>query len=190
MNVTRHYYKNIPTSMTDFEVFYNNVASELPDNCVVVEVGVADGRSALYLADRLNEMGKKFKMYMIDNLDYGHMDQANTILTNIHKSGFTCIDFYHTGSLDSSCKFNDNSLDFVFIDASHKYQETKADILLWSRKVKDGCILAGHDYTSPENPEVKQAVDEIIPSEILNVENTEQGNGVWWFRKENNLKLK
>jgi predicted O-methyltransferase YrrM len=114
-----------------------------------------------------------------------------TILSNIYKSGFgDKITFYHTGSLDSSCKFNDQSLDFVFIDASHKYQETKADILLWIRKIKYNSILAGHDYMSPENPEVRQAVDELLPELSFNVEGTTQGNGVWWFKKTIDLELK
>lgn len=179
------YYKQIATSMTDFEDFYKKIAEQLPNNCVIAEVGVADGRSALFLADYLTKIGKSFKMYMIDNLDYGGYDQMATILGHIHKSGLSDrITFYHQGSLDSSCKFNDESLDFVFIDASHKYQETKADILLWSRKLKYNCILSGHDYTSPENPEVKQAVDELVSKDILNIEETLQGNGVWWFTKK------
>ena len=38
-----------------------------------------------------------------------------------------------------------NSFDLVFIDANHSYEETLADIKLWSSKVKRGGILCGHD---------------------------------------------
>ena len=49
---------------------------------------------------------------------------------------------------------------FVFIDASHLYEQTKADIRLWYRKVKDEGILAGHDLN--QEP-VGRAVREVIP---------------------------
>lgn len=51
--------------------------------------------------------------------------------------------------------------DFIFIDGSHLYDDVKTDILLWSKLVKPGGILCGHDYGSW--PGVKQAVDEIFP---------------------------
>jgi len=40
---------------------------------------------------------------------------------------------------------NDNSLDFVYIDANHQYKYVRQDITLWSKKVKEGGIIAGHD---------------------------------------------
>jgi predicted O-methyltransferase YrrM len=188
--------------MCDFEAFYRRIAKELPNNCRIAEVGVADGYSALMLAYFLYEEGKNFHLTMIDSCDYGHGDQANEIMKNIIKSELGWyIDFMQVGSLDASCKFNDNSLDFVFIDASHKYEETKADIRLWYRKVKDEGILAGHDYSSPENPGVGMAVNEVIPatvlkvnetkpSQVLRLEATSNNLGVWWVRKDWQVNLK
>jgi predicted O-methyltransferase YrrM len=57
--------------------------------------------------------------------------------------------------------FEYQSLDFVFIDASHNYEDVKRDINFWRFKVKPGGIICGHDYGSW--PGVKQAVDEIFP---------------------------
>lgn len=42
--------------------------------------------------------------------------------------------------------FNNASLDFVYIDANHKYDFVKEDIELWFPKVRRGGVLAGHDY--------------------------------------------
>lgn len=42
--------------------------------------------------------------------------------------------------------FDDNSLDFVYIDANHKYEFVKKDIELWFPKVRRGGIVSGHDY--------------------------------------------
>jgi len=178
------YYKKLSSSMCDFEPFYKMVAAGLPDNCRLAEVGVADGYSSLMMAHTLKEMGKLFHLTMIDNCDYGKGDQANEIMSNIIKSGLgDYITFRQMGSLDASCKYPDGYFDFVFIDASHKYEETKADIRLWYRKVKDEGLLAGHDYTCPENPEVAQAVNEVIPETLLKTNVTSMHRGVWMVIK-------
>lgn len=37
-------------------------------------------------------------------------------------------------------------LDYVFLDASHYYDDVKRDIDLWTPKVKVGGLIAGHDF--------------------------------------------
>lgn len=46
----------------------------------------------------------------------------------------------------ASNMFNDNSLDFVYIDANHAYDYVVQDIELWYPKVKKGGFICGHDY--------------------------------------------
>ncbi len=176
--------------MTDFEGFYRRVADQLPNNSKVAEVGVADGRSALMLADMLHELGKDFTMVMIDNCDYGSKNQVHDIWNHIRNAGFKNVDFWDMGSLDASCRFKDSFFDFVFIDASHRYELTKADIRLWYHKIKEGGILAGHDYLCDENPDVRIAVDEVIPIEALRTETTDRGHGLWWTVKSEIIKMK
>lgn len=53
----------------------------------------------------------------------------------------------------------DQSLDFVFIDAQHNYDSVKNDLEYWTRKVKKGGLVSGHDY-EPNFPGVVQAVQE------------------------------
>lgn len=181
----RNYWKEIPGTMFDFKGYYESIALALPQDSKIVEIGVADGKSAIYLAEALANMNKRFKLTMIDSLDYGQTEQLTEILMNIQKSKLSeYITFLPIDSLKASCKFNDGSLNFVFIDSSHKFEETKAEIRLWYRKLLDGSTLAGHDYFSQENPGVKMAVDEVIPTEYLNTFPTENNCGVWAIRKE------
>ena len=43
-------------------------------------------------------------------------------------------------------QFADESLDFVYIDGNHNYEYTVQDISLWSKKVRRGGIVYGHDF--------------------------------------------
>ena len=45
----------------------------------------------------------------------------------------------------------DNTLDFCYIDADHRYEAAKQDIELWLPKVKSGGIICGHDYVPDGN---------------------------------------
>jgi len=49
-------------------------------------------------------------------------------------------------SLDAAKDFERESLDFVYIDANHNYDFVMQDIIQWSRKVRLGGIISGHDY--------------------------------------------
>ena len=40
----------------------------------------------------------------------------------------------------------DEGLDWVFIDADHRYESTKADLEAWFPKVRKGGVMSGHDY--------------------------------------------
>ena len=68
-------------------------------------------------------------------------------------------------------KVDDESLDFVFIDAQHDYDSVKRDIELWKPKVKPGGLLSGHDY-QPRFDRVIRAVDELIEDPILGANDT------------------
>jgi predicted O-methyltransferase YrrM len=78
-------------------------------------------------------------------------------------------------SQDVVSKYQDETIDFCFIDGSHEYEDVKKDIMAYLPKVKKGGILAGHDYDAIWNG-VIQAVDEILVKvEIV--------NGSWIFYK-------
>lgn len=53
--------------------------------------------------------------------------------------------------------FEDESLDFVFIDADHSYEGVRDDIEHWETKVRSGGYIIGHDIHFES---VKRAVEE------------------------------
>ena len=91
-------------------------------------------------------------------------------------------------------KFEDNKLDFVYLDANHKYENVKEDLELWYPKVKVGGVFAGHDYFDDGIYRdgvfgVKSAVDEFIKNEnqelfIIKENSNLEGYNSWYFIKE------
>ncbi len=57
-------------------------------------------------------------------------------------------------SKDALLDFEDESLDFVFIDSNHLFEHITSDILEWGKKVRKGGIISGHDYG--EMPDIEK----------------------------------
>jgi len=62
---------------------------------------------------------------------------------------FTNGNIIQSDSMDALDRFADNSLDAVYIDANHDLPHATNDIYYWSKKVRSGGIVSGHDYIQP-----------------------------------------
>jgi predicted O-methyltransferase YrrM len=80
-------------------------------------------------------------------------------------------------SVEAAALVPDGDLDFVFIDADHQYEPVKEDIEAWYPKVRNGGIVAGHDY-SVHHKGVIRAVQERFGDR----HKLARGK-VWWVRK-------
>jgi predicted O-methyltransferase YrrM len=175
--------------MFDYESYYLSVAERIPSPARVVEVGLGTGKSCIFLAEAILNAGKEIERFIaVDNCDYGGASQRNEIISNLVNSGLgNKIEFLEMSSLDASTKFPDGYFHHIFIDSSHKYNQTRAEIFLWNRKLLHDGILSGHDVLSTENPEVGRAVREIIPADRLYIASTRDGHGVWSVVKNDNV---
>ena len=63
-------------------------------------------------------------------------------------------------SLEAAGEVEDESLDFVFIDADHTYRGCSEDIKAWAPKVKPTGYVCGHDW---QYPLVRKALDDLLP---------------------------
>ena len=159
----------------NYRSFYDTIVEQNPQFKTFAEVGVWKGHSISYLASKLKER-EGVQLYAIDLWDetykYDGVNHGTTELkeqkkflyeiyqTNIERAGVReIIKDYKDYSWDAARNFEDESLDFVFIDAGHDYDEVKKDIEAWLPKVKPNGIISGHDYYNTHT-EVKKAVDE------------------------------
>lgn len=65
-------------------------------------------------------------------------------------------------SMDAIREFADESLDFVYIDANHDFPHVTEDIFHWSKKVRKGGIIAGHDYVKRKNEAAHVHVKQVL----------------------------
>lgn len=138
-----HFYQNIPGFFT-FPDFYSWLADQMPSDRAShgVEIGVASGQSASYLAV---ELINKSKFCVLDLVDF-NPESRNQALKYLAPVKHIIGKFHVCLSVEASLNYEDESLDFVFIDGSHDYNSIKEDINTWMPKVKSGGFLAGHDY--------------------------------------------
>lgn len=64
-------------------------------------------------------------------------------------------------SMDAAKDFEDRSLDFVYIDGNHQFKYVAEDICEWSKKVKVGGVICGHDYIYT-NPRTQAGICHVI----------------------------
>jgi hypothetical protein len=133
---------------------------------VGVEIGVRNADFSLLIA----RVG--LKIYAIDPWmvypDYTEKTSQEEMNIQYEKakkrlSSYGCTTIRKT-SMDAIKDFEDESLDFVYIDANHGFKFVAEDIYEWLKKVKKGGVISGHDYGSTTNPNffhihVKYVVD-------------------------------
>jgi hypothetical protein len=99
-------------------------------------------KGTLYMIDVWRPLGKEY----LDASNHAiHTTAYSDTMNNISGYEDRAI-MIRAASAESSKMFNDNSLDFVYIDANHAYDFVVEDIELWYPKVKNGGYLCGHDY--------------------------------------------
>lgn len=82
-------------------------------------------------------------------------------------------------SMDALSSFEDESLDFVYIDGNHDFVNVTKDIDGWTKKVKKGGIIAGHDFTRNDVGYEKTQVKDVVQAWTY-------ANGIktWFVTKE------
>ena len=69
------------------------------------------------------------------------------------------VEYIRKPSLEAAKEIPDGSLDFVYIDAMHDFDNVMMDIIAWTPKVRRDGIVSGHDYEHYYTCGVVRAVD-------------------------------
>lgn len=127
-----------------------------------MEVGAWQGRSAAFMAVEIVNSGKQIQFDIVDHWlgSEEHHNPGNTFHEpRLQDSDWLYEQFLRNlnpviGSINpirlesqiAAEQYEDNSLDFVFIDAAHDFDSVREDVGGWKSKVRSGGLLAGDDY--------------------------------------------
>jgi hypothetical protein len=192
LNRMPHFYDKIQ-GWFNYENFYTDVVNFIPRKAHIVEVGAWKGCSTAYLGVEIFNSGKDVQFDVVDlwtgeeddpvayTADSEFMAYKKNIFELFKKnisplSNKIKLNPIQMSSLKAATLYEDNSLDCVFLDANHLYENLKKDIAAWLPKVKKGGILGGHDYNIHSFPEIIRAVNECFPNKIVT-------NDVWHIIK-------
>lgn len=181
-----HFYTKIQGWFT-FPTFYTNIVKQAKSGYHFVEVGSWKGTSAAFLAVEIINSEKNIKLDCIDtwqgsseNIDpkSKHFEPLLLEKDGLYKN-YTAniepvkhiINSIRVPSLEALKLYDDNTLDFVFIDAAHDYESVCKDIQGWLPKIRPGGLLAGHDWDCDE---VRQAVKDTLKTGFSGI-----GENVW-----------
>src|SRR3990172_3082883 len=130
---------------------------------VGAEIGVAQGHHALLLCENIPGL----HLYAIDPWKpYIGYNEYQDRIVRYHREATARVVGYNVSeiqkfSMKAVAGFEDRSLDFVYIDGAHDFQNVVNDLCEWTKKVKIGGIVYGHDYQRKHEKytvEVKDAV--------------------------------
>lgn len=179
-----HFHSRI-SGWFDFPELYRQAVRECPDSGVMIEVGSYVGKSAAFMAVEIANSGKAIEFYCVDTWrmeDVPGVQGSGCTLPKFFRNLTPVIELVRPLNLPSvraAKAFDDESVDFVFIDGDHSEESVRSDIEAWLPKVKQGGVIAGHDYTN-NWPGVVAAVSQYFKSP--------EGRGSCWFvRKEGDV---
>jgi len=123
------------------------------------EIGVFDGRFSEVIAQIIPGID----LMAVDSWEVGKIYPKYKIARE-KLAPYPNVTIIRDTSMNVSKVTPDESLDFVFIDALHTYDAVKEDIREWTKKVRLGGIVSGHDYyvTRTKNEGVINAVNEYV----------------------------
>jgi hypothetical protein len=183
-----HFYQSLGENWFTYPNLYSQQVQLAFNGSHFVEVGTWKGMSAAYMAVEIINSGKNIKFDCVDCWEY-----IEELPDDISKDLFP-EDLYATFtkniepvkhiitpikelSWDGARHYENESLDFVFIDAAHDYESVKKDITAWLPKVKIGGTIAGHDYSWCED--VQKAVHEFFDKSSVT-----ESEGCWSYIKK------
>lgn len=178
-----HFCQNIQ-GWFSFAGIYQDQVKLAQDGAHFVEVGAWLGKSTAFMGVEIINSNKKIKFDVVDIWDdFAHTTCFQGVkglyekyLENI-KPVEHCITSLKMKSVDAAALYKDESLDFVFIDASHEELDVLDDFAAWYPKVKKGGFIGGHDY-HPTWSGVMRAVDKSLEGKVF-----EKKQDSWLYQK-------
>lgn len=135
--------------------------AELATGRDVLEIGAFCGLSAWGMAQTAKSV-LSIDTFRANTAGQQQMGELTTL--DAYKKaveGFPNVRWFVGTSAEGTVAIPD-TFDMIFLDAMHTYEDVKADIARWWPRVREGGLMAFHDYGHNDFEGVKRAVDEVF----------------------------
>lgn len=112
-----------------------------------VEVGTREGKSSCFMQELIDLTGKDFTFESIVCSDRFPDGQALAEQSHVSVGMPNQITVLPLSSGEGTARYQNHSLDFVFLNAAESPDQLAEDLAMWLPKVKPGGILAGMDFS-------------------------------------------
>lgn len=139
----------------------------------IVELGSFLGGSVIKIYDKCIKNKIIPTLTAIDNWDCDNISHESRVFTGVMENFYEkfsentkniMIFPMKMDTIIASSKFEDNSIDLLFVDDGHQYPHTKHILEAWLPKVKQKGYIVGHDYSTNG---VDMAVKEVLNDNIV-----------------------
>ena len=161
----------------------DTIKKELGIGLIGAEIGVNKGYNATYICNIIQPK----LLYLIDpwnnffdSASGEIIGEAQYIMTKELLQPFSCCKIIRDTSFNVAKTIDNESLDFVYIDADHTYNAVLVDMAQWYPKIKKGGILSGHDFTTTSVGEAVKLFCQKTRIDKLYTQNED----FWFYRKE------
>ena len=154
-----------------------------------VEVGVRNGSYSKVLC----QQNKKLFLRSVDPYEiiYGDIRTEQTgikkHLENYKRAQKTLAPYnceiIKKTSLEAIRDIPYESIDFVYIDGSHKFDYVMCDIIEWGKRIRKGGIISGHDYYSKHTGVVDAVNIYCKAHKVKKLYITDEKSPSWWFKR-------
>lgn len=194
---------NIPGWFHSNELY--NLAVQFSHNSsVFIELGSFYGKSTVYMAELIKKSKKPIKFYAIDTWEWDEWMDDESFLIGFsveEKKEFAFInklynkdmpniinhyldrydvqnyvELIKSDSVLAANKFDDGSVDFIYLDTGHTYNRIKNEISAWLPKIRKGGLIGGDDFDRDDHKDggVSRAVIEFSNNDFIT-------DGVTWY---------
>lgn len=184
----------IKYTVNNRENFLKVLSLNLPRHSVGVEIGVLRGDFSKQILDTINPN----HLILIDPYEVGG-ELYNSGLSTAYstKGDYGLINHKFRNEIETGQvmvrkkysheivgRYPDNTIDFVYHDASHLYADVKRDLNQWLPKLKETGLMCGHDMIEVDNFGVIQAVNEFMEEQGFEMIIFNNDGGDWALKRK------
>ena len=173
----KHYWRDLPgPNWFSGANIYGRYVDSVKGPSLAVELGAWKGRSTSCMGVEVASSGKAIEFHTIDHwrgtpgepdIDIDPDRQADRLFEIFSRNIAPVaehVNVIRSDTAAAAARFDGESIDFLYVDASHTYEGVIRDLTAWYPKVKTGGLIAGDDwcFMTGREPSVRLAVTDFF----------------------------